>query len=81
MVDKYETVRKKCKDDSQDLMILEWMIEHGTITQREAADEFNCYRLSARIYDLRDRGAEIETEMIPTKTKAGHSSYARYRLI
>lgn len=81
MVDKYEDVRKKCKADTQDLMVLDYMIEHETITQRQAADEFNCYRLSARIKDLRDRGAEIETEMVPTRSKAGHSAYARYRLI
>lgn len=81
VVDKYEDVRKRCKADTQTLMVLEWMIKHETITQRQAADKFNCYRLSARIKDLRDRGAEIETEMVPTKSKAGHSAYARYRLI
>lgn len=79
--DKYDPIRKKCQADTQTLMILEWLIKHKTITQRQAADEFNCFRLSARIKDLRDRGAEIETEMVPTRSKAGHSAYARYRLI
>lgn len=79
--DKYEPIRKKCQADTQNLMILEWLIKHKTITQRQAAEEFNCFRLSARIKDLRDRGAEIETEMVPIKSKAGHSAYAKYTLL
>lgn len=79
--DKYDPIRKKCQANTQNLMILDWLIKHKTITQRQAAEEFNCFRLSARIKDLRDRGAEIETEMVPIKSKAGHSAYAKYTLL
>lgn len=43
----------------------------------EAIGMFRCYRLAARIRDLRDRGHDIRTEM---KLDAKGKTYARYFL-
>ena len=45
---------------SQNVRIGQYLIEHGSITAAEAIDKFGCYRLSARIYELRKGGMEIE---------------------
>ena len=43
----------------------------------EAIGMFRCYRLAARIRDLRDRGYDIRTQM---KKDAKGKTYARYFL-
>ena len=40
--------------------VLSYMIEHLTITQRDAL-KFGCYRLASRISDLRRMGYQIST--------------------
>ena len=64
---------------SQCTQIKEYMEEHGSITQIEAVNEFNCYRLSARINDLRKIGVNIETKNERNKNNTG--THARYFLI
>lgn len=66
------------KRDNDCKRILDWMKEKGSITPMEALNEFGCYRLGARIWDLRHRyGLKIRTELI----KMGDSEkYARYVL-
>lgn len=47
---------------SQNAMILAHLKKGGTITSLSAREApFDCLRLSARIWDLRDRGYEIKT--------------------
>lgn len=58
--------------------ILEYMETYGSITQREAVRKLNCYRLSARIYDLRARGYEIVEER--ERNKRTGTSWCRYAL-
>lgn len=48
----------------------------GSITPQEALDEYGCFRLAARISDLRKRGHAIKTETI----RNGRKSWASYRL-
>ena len=58
------------------------LIKYGTITQMEAADLYNLYRLSSVIFELRKRNMVINTELIPFTSKYGtHSRYAKYHLI
>ena len=58
--------------------ILEYMREHPEgITPITALDEFGCFRLGARIYDLRREGHQITAETHGTATG---KSVARYRL-
>lgn len=57
--------------------VLDHLRRKGSITQKEAAQEYQIYRLAARIYDLRQDGHEIEKKMEKGK---GDSMYARYYL-
>ena len=66
---------------SQCDMILRYMQDFGSITQLEAAQEFGCFRLSGRIYDLKQRGIPIERTMVSRKNRYGKSvSFARYAI-
>ena len=47
-----------------------------TLTPLQALRRFGCFRLAARINDLRGRGVRIRTELVP----AGDTKVARYRL-
>lgn len=61
--------------------ILEYMRNHEGITQADAVAKLNCYRLSARIYDLRKEGHEIKTKKIVGKKSNGNTyNYAFYVL-
>lgn len=40
-------------------MILDYLQNHQSITQVEAVRLFGCYRLSARIYEIRELGFDI----------------------
>ena len=64
---------------SQENKILEFMRNHGTITQREAF-YLGCQRLASRICDLKKRGIVINKEMIPVKNADGtkHRSRSRF---
>lgn len=60
--------------------ILNYMKEHGSITQRDAYT-FGCYRLGARIFDLAKDGVAIDREMQRVTNADGSKTYvARYRL-
>lgn len=61
---------------SQAEMILEYLQKYGEITAIEALTAIGCFRLAARISDLRADGYNIRTDM----TQDGKKSYAIYRL-
>lgn len=62
-------------------MILTYLREHGSITQMEAAEEFGCWRLGARIWDLRHAGHEIKRDMVSKKNRYGKPvAFARYTI-
>lgn len=62
-------------------MILRYMQENGSITQMEAAEEFGCWRLAARIADLRRAGYSIKSDMVSQKNRYGKPiSFARYAI-
>ena len=56
-------------------LVLDHLKEHGHISPREAMD-FGCYRLAARIMDLRNLGIPIKTE----NEKHEGGTHARYYL-
>lgn len=68
---------------SQCEMILKYLQTHKTgITPLQALDKFGCQRLSGRIYDLRDEGHNILTNMIEVKDRFGEvKRVAQYRLV
>lgn len=65
---------------SQNCMILNHLEQRGGITQAEAVELYGCYRLSARISDLKRMGHSIDREMISVKNRYGDTTrVARYR--
>ena len=67
---------------SQNDMILKHLRTHKRgITQADAIERFGCYRLSARISDLRGMGFDISSESETKKNRYGVPvTYARYKL-
>lgn len=60
--------------------IVAFMREHGEITQRDAIG-FGCYRLGARIWDLKAAGMDIKREMRQVKNADGsRTMIAVYRM-
>lgn len=61
--------------------IMRHLRDYGSITQAEAVSEYGCYRLGARIWDLKSRGVPIKSESVTGKNRYGErTSFARYSL-
>lgn len=66
---------------SQNQAILAHLKSGKSITQAEAVSLFNCYRLGARIYDLKQQGFAIDSRKITKKNNNGKLvSFAVYSL-
>lgn len=59
---------------SQERKILAWLKLGKPINPLQALSRFKCFRLAARIAELRNRGHNIKTTMI----EAGGKRFARY---
>ena len=62
---------------TQEKQILEHLQKYGEITPLEALTLYGCFRLGARIWDLRHAGHNI----ITIRTTVGKKTFATYRLI
>tara|TARA_A100001391_G_scaffold189973_1_gene161904 strand:+ start:200 stop:403 length:204 start_codon:yes stop_codon:yes gene_type:complete len=62
---------------TQNQQILEYLKSGKTITPLIALEKFGCFRLSARIFNLREEGNAIITKNITRKGK----TFAEYSLI
>jgi hypothetical protein len=61
--------------------VLDYLEAHGSITPLEALNELGCYRLGARIWDLRNDGHTIDTTIEHGTDRHGEPMrYARYTL-
>ena len=56
---------------SQATDIIEYCMKHGSITTKQAMDDLGCYRLSARVYDIRSFGITVNREMVTVKNRNG----------
>lgn len=65
------------KEKSQSENILIHLFRHGSITPIEALNLYGCFRLGARIFDLKKMGINIETEII----QKGKKQFANYKYI
>ena len=54
--------------------IINYIDEHGSITQREALNFCGCGRLASRICDLKQADYKIKTELIKVKNADGSTS-------
>lgn len=77
---KYTPILQMMQEDSQNYLILRYMIETGGITGKEAEQApIYSMRLSARIYDLRHKyKVPVETEAVTLKRGKKDISHARY---
>jgi hypothetical protein len=57
------------KPESQNALIKGWLLNGHSITQLDALKMFGCFRLSARIANLREEGYDIVTEMVTINDK------------
>lgn len=62
--------------DSQSQLILSHLKSGKSINPIEALNKYGCFRLSARIYDLKKSGYVIRTEIIEENGK----DFAQYSL-
>lgn len=62
---------------TQKLEVLIHLQQHGDITPIDALKEFGCFRLSARIFELREEGYQIDTFY----ETVGKKTFARYVLM
>lgn len=63
---------------SQQKKILDHLKKGKSLTPLDALNKFGCFRLGARIFELRDKGWIIQTK--PHKTKSG-AIVASYSLV
>lgn len=62
--------------------ILRYLNDYGSISQLEAMQYFGCYRLAARIKDLKNRGYKIKKVTETGRNRYNEPmSWARYMLI
>jgi len=64
------------KTESQNALIKGWLLNGKSITPLDALNMFGCFRLSARIANLRDEGLPIVTDIVTINDKR----VARYYL-
>lgn len=62
--------------DSQCTQILRALKKGDVLTPLDALERFECFRLGARIYELKERGHEVEKIWIEARGKR----FAGYRL-
>ena len=56
---------------TQAQQILAWLEAGNTLTPTQALNKFGCFRLGARIYDLKKAGHDIRTEIVRVPTRGG----------
>lgn len=65
---------------NQTQMVLDYILEHGSIDQWRAMNELHILRLSARIYDLKRQGVPVYAVIRSRKTDGGTIHWAEYRI-
>ena len=61
---------------SQNAMILNFLESGGSLTPIEALEKFQCFRLAARMNDLRNKGYVIQTEILKDDNGKSYASYS-----
>lgn len=62
--------------ENQEKAILAHLEKGESITQLEALKQYNCMRLSDRIFRLRKQGYPIKTELV----SSGKKTFAKYKI-
>jgi hypothetical protein len=56
---------------NQQERVLQYLEEHGAITQKEALNELGVYRLASRIHNIKQRGIEVNSQRIGVRNRFG----------
>lgn len=67
---------KALKEGSQSARILGFLVHGNTLTQITALNRFNCFRLGARIYALKQRGHKIKSEIVSLRNGKRVAQYS-----
>lgn len=68
---------KKLIEGSQTARILGYLAHGHALTPIDALEKFGCFRLGARIHDLKNRGHNIKSETVESENG---KRFARYSL-
>lgn len=61
--------------------ILRHMQDFGSITSKEAIEEYGCLRLASRIHDLKNQGYNISGKFVTSKNRYNEPvTYKKYYL-
>jgi hypothetical protein len=60
-------------------LVFQHLKREGTITPMEALRLYSCFRLAARIGEIRQDGHDIQTVMVERSTRSGKARVAEYR--
>lgn len=67
---------------TQENKVLEYIKDFGSITSYQAFLDLGITRLSARIFELKNKGYEFEDEFVKTKNRYNETIlYKKYKLI
>lgn len=67
---------------NQKQKVLRHLKEVGSINPLMALKEYSIMRLAAVVYDLKDEGYNIETDIVKSKNRFGEKvSFAKYTLV
>ena len=64
---------------SQTLQVLDYIKEYGSITPLEALENIGCFRLGARIWELKDMGFPVTGTMVTENGKRFKRYYMKSR--
>ena len=66
---------------TQEVEIIEHIRDNGSITTKQAMEHLGCYRLSARIYEIKAVGIPVEKDMVEVQNRNGETCrVARYTI-
>jgi hypothetical protein len=60
---------------TQAQVILDHLLSGKPLTALDALNEYGCFRLAARVHELRRAGHDIEETMVSSKAGKRHASY------
>ena len=61
---------------TQEARIFDYLNEGNTLTPLEALEKFGCFRLGARIFDLRKKGLNVQMRLV----RKGNKNFAEYSI-
>lgn len=75
---KYKKILNNLQEGTQIHKILKHLLEHGSITTFDAFKTYRITRLSGRIFELKELGVNIDSQIVYKKEKGNPVHYAVY---